>query len=75
MADQPSSGKPDVQETTYPIKGDLKTFQQLSSSGMAARKKRQDNQKKRIVGALEDAISQHAMKEDEDENRSRKQST
>lgn len=62
MAEQSSSEKPAVKEAEYGIGGSLKTFQQLSSSGGAARKKRQDNHKERIMGALGDAIQEQLSK-------------
>lgn len=56
MAERSSSDKATVKEAVYGIKGDVKTLQQLSSSGEAARKKRQENHKERIMGALGEAV-------------------
>lgn len=58
MAEQ-SSSKPETKETVeHEIGGTLREFTQLSSSGAAARKKRDDNQKERILGALGAAVQQ-----------------
>ncbi|KAJ5803737.1 uncharacterized protein N7518_000040 [Penicillium psychrosexuale] len=64
MAEQSSSETPVVEEVKYGIGDSLKTFQQLSSSGGAARKKRLDNHKARIMGALGDAIQEQFSKEE-----------
>lgn len=40
-------------------KADVKTLQQLSSSGKAAQEKRQENHKERAIGVLDSAIKQH----------------
>lgn len=64
MADRSSSNKTTVKEAVYGIKGDVKTLQQLSSSGEAARKKRQENHKERIMGALGEAVRTQFSKEE-----------
>ncbi|KAJ5720931.1 uncharacterized protein N7483_008865 [Penicillium malachiteum] len=61
MAEQPSSGT-EENKAAYGIGGTLREFTQLSSSGEAARKKRDDNQKERVLGALGAAIQQGVSK-------------
>jgi len=62
MAERSSSGENAVQEAVYGIKSDVKTLQQLSSSGKAAQDKRRANHKEskeRAIGALDSAIKDH----------------
>lgn len=59
MADQSPSSKSTTEEAVYGIKADVKTLQQLSSSGKAAQDKRQENHKDKAMGALGSAIREH----------------
>lgn len=56
MAERPSFNEGTVEEGVYGIKSDVKTLQQLSSSGNAAKGKRQENHKEKAIGALGSAI-------------------
>lgn len=44
------------EKATVGVKADVKTLQQLSSSGQAAKEKRNANQVARITGALGEAV-------------------
>lgn len=44
---------------TLCTKADVKTLQQLSSSGKGGQDKRQENHKERALGALDSAIKDH----------------
>lgn len=58
--DKPTSpGESNANETVHGIKADAKTLEQLSSSGKAAQEKRDENQKERMMGALDSAIKEH----------------
>lgn len=56
-----SSGESTTKEAVYGIKGDVKTLQQLSSSGKAAQEKRRENHKERAMEALDSAIKAHVQ--------------
>lgn len=56
MADQSTTGKQKGEEAVVGVKGDVKSLQQLSSSGQAARRKREENHVDRGMGAIGEAI-------------------
>ncbi|PYH94295.1 hypothetical protein BO71DRAFT_398969 [Aspergillus ellipticus CBS 707.79] len=56
MADKTPVDENEGQEAVVGVRADVKTLQQLSSSGQAAREKRKINQTERIMGALGDAV-------------------
>jgi hypothetical protein len=53
MSGNSDHDKPEIQEA---IKADVKSIQQLSSSGRAAQRKREDNQIQRASRAVEEAV-------------------
>ncbi|KAE8149393.1 hypothetical protein BDV25DRAFT_2891 [Aspergillus avenaceus] len=55
-----------IEEATVGVKADVKTLQQLSSSGRAAQKKRDDNQARKGFMALDDAMERHLNEENEE---------
>lgn len=54
-----------VEEATVAIKGDVKTLQQLSSSGRAAQERRENNQAQKGFKALDDAVQERLRTETE----------
>ena len=63
MADKASSEQSKGKEATVGVKADVKTLKQLSSSGAAARKKRDENQADRGMRAIGSAIEDHLQQE------------
>ncbi|GIJ86956.1 hypothetical protein Asppvi_005855 [Aspergillus pseudoviridinutans] len=59
MADQASSDQNKGKEAVVGIKADVRTLQQLSSSGQAAKKKREENQVEKGMRAIGGAIQAH----------------
>lgn len=59
MGDKSSSEQSKGNDANFGIKGDVKSFQQLSSSADAAKKKRNDNHIEKAFGALSDAARDH----------------
>ncbi|GIK00027.1 hypothetical protein Aspvir_004040 [Aspergillus viridinutans] len=64
-----SSDQSKGKEAMVGIKSDVKTLKQLSSSGAAAKKKREDNQVDRGMRAIEGAV-QARLQQDRDNNQS-----
>ena len=61
MADRSSSSQSTVKEAVYGVKANVKTLQQLSSSGQAAQEKRKENHKERAMGFLDAAVKDHVQ--------------
>lgn len=59
MADKDPSDQSKGKKFMVGIKSDVKTLQQLSSSGATAKKKREDNQTERGMRAIAGAIQAH----------------
>jgi hypothetical protein len=69
MSDQRDSDKTTIEEATVGVQADVKTLQQLSSSGRAARRKRDENQVKKSFKAVSDAVERHLKEDSEGERR------
>ncbi|KAG2002110.1 hypothetical protein GB937_009778 [Aspergillus fischeri] len=70
MADQASSDQSKEREAVVGIKADVRTLQQLSSSGQAARKKREEHQVEKGMRAIGGAIQAHLKQGDESQGSS-----
>jgi hypothetical protein len=65
MAEQASSDHNKGREAVVGVKADVRALQQLSSSGQAARKKREENQVEKGMRAIGGAIQAHLQQRSE----------
>lgn len=58
------SDRPQIEEAIIGVKADVKSLQQISSSGRAAQRKREDNHAQKAFSALDEAFKNHIKEED-----------
>lgn len=59
-------GKAKIEEATVGVKADVKSLQQMSSSGRAAQRKRDENHAQKGFHALNEAVEKHLEQEGKD---------
>lgn len=63
MPDQNAVGKAKIEEATVGVKADVKSLQQITSSGRVAQKKREENHAQKGFRALDEAFEKHLEQE------------
>lgn len=63
MHDKSEAGKAKIEEAIVGVKADVKSLQQISSSGRAAQRKREENHAQRGFRALDEAFEKHLEQE------------
>jgi hypothetical protein len=66
MPDEREVGKAKIEEATVGVKADVKSLQQMSSSGRAAQRKRDENHAQKGFHALNEAVEKHLEQEGKD---------
>ncbi|QQK47980.1 hypothetical protein Pdw03_5615 [Penicillium digitatum] len=69
MPDKREAGKPKIEEAIVGVKADVKSLQQISSSGRAAQRKREANHAQKGFRALDEAFERHLEQGDKGEPR------
>ncbi|KAJ5712958.1 uncharacterized protein N7483_010139 [Penicillium malachiteum] len=64
MSDEREAEKPQIEEAIVGIKGEVKSLQQITSSGRAAQRKRVENHAQKAFSALDAAFEKHLKEED-----------
>ncbi|KAJ5215218.1 uncharacterized protein N7498_001625 [Penicillium cinerascens] len=64
MSDKREADHPKIEEAIVGVKADVKSLQQISSSGRAAQRKREENHAQKAFSALDAALEKHLKEED-----------
>lgn len=67
MSDRKDIEEAQIKEAMVGVKAGVKTFQQLSSSGRAAQRKREENHANKAFSALDDAFERYLGGETQNE--------
>lgn len=63
MPDKREAGKAKIEEATVGVKADVKSLQQITSSGRAVQRKREENHAQKGFRALDEAFEKHLEQE------------